>query len=232
MPRQFDSDQPEQMDLPQPVSAELEKDLDNLRKLNSWFGSYRLIRHFLRRWLKPGASVRILDLATGSGDIPREIVRWCRARHITVEIDAVDFHPSTLEIAKKRNAEFPEIRHHQADARNFSPGEQWDIVICSLALHHFSDSDAVQVLKRCHTLSGKHVLVADLCRTPFAKFGIWFITATIFRHPMTKYDGRLSIARAFSHAEMHQLAQDAGWKDFGQWRFAIARQAIWMDQTK
>ncbi|MEO6054979.1 MAG: methyltransferase domain-containing protein [Chthoniobacterales bacterium] len=232
MSRKFDSELPEQMDLPQPVSAELEEDLDNLRKLNSWFGSYRLILYFLQRWLKPGSNVRILDLATGSGDIPRYIIRWCRARNITVEIDAVDFHPSTLEIAKKLNAQFPEICHHQADARNFSPGGQWDIVICSLALHHFSDSDAVQVLERCRELSKKHVLVADLCRTPFAKFGIWFITATVFRQPMTKHDGRLSIARAFSHEEMHSLAVDAGWKDFGQRRFPITRQAIWMDQTK
>jgi len=216
------------MDLPQPVSAELEDDLDSLRKLNRWFGSYRIIRHFLSRRLKRGMSVRILDLATGSGDIPREIVSWCRPRGIAVEIDAVDFHPSTLAIAEKLSAGFPEIRFRQADMRSFSPGEQWDIVLCSLALHHFSDEDAARILQNCRDLSRKSVLVADLCRTPFAKFGIWFITATVFRQPMTRYDARLSITRAFGFQELHAVAEKAGWKNFGHRRFPVARQAVWL----
>src|SRR4029077_229506 len=72
--RQFDPAEPELMDRPQPVSVELEHDLRNLRQLNRWFGSHRLVLHFLRRWIKPGQRTRIVDLATGSGDIPRLIV--------------------------------------------------------------------------------------------------------------------------------------------------------------
>ncbi|MEO6848274.1 MAG: methyltransferase domain-containing protein [Chthoniobacterales bacterium] len=229
MARKFDPEAFERMDLPQPVSAELVEDLDNLRKLNHWFGSYRLIRHFLHRWLKPNTSVRILDLATGSADIPREIIRWCRARNIEVKIDAVDFHPSTLEIAKTKSTDFSEIQFIQSDIRTFSSAEKWDIVICSLALHHFSNEDATQILMRCRELSSRHVLVADLCRTAFAKLGIWFITETIFRAPMTKYDGRLSIARAFSYEEFHALASNAGWKNFQHQRFPVTRQAIWLE---
>jgi len=59
------------MDRPQPVSPALISDLENLRTLNHYFGSYRLIRFFLRRWIHRGDKLRILDLATGSGDIPR-----------------------------------------------------------------------------------------------------------------------------------------------------------------
>ena len=72
--RQFDPADPEWMDRPQPVSAELLSDLRNLRALNRYFGSYRLVRYFLRRWIRPGDRLRILDLATGSGDIPRLVV--------------------------------------------------------------------------------------------------------------------------------------------------------------
>src|SRR5205085_7255379 len=73
MQRRFDANKLELMDRPQPVSGELERDLENLRDLNRWFGSYALISHFLRRWVKPGARLRVVDLATGSGDIPRLI---------------------------------------------------------------------------------------------------------------------------------------------------------------
>jgi len=36
---------------------------------------------------------------------------------------------------------------------------------CTLALHHFSDDDAVRVLQRCRELSHKFVLVSDLRRS-------------------------------------------------------------------
>src|SRR5207302_7437718 len=69
MKRQFDPAVLEMMDRPQPVSAELERDLKHIRQLNRWFGNYRLVLHFVRRWITPDARMRIIDLATGSGDI-------------------------------------------------------------------------------------------------------------------------------------------------------------------
>ncbi len=76
--RRFNPAEPEWMDRPQPVSPALISDLENLRTLNRYFGSYRLIRFFLRRWIHPGDKLRILDLATGSGDIPRLVVEFAR----------------------------------------------------------------------------------------------------------------------------------------------------------
>ena len=97
--REFDPALRELMDVPQPVSRELEIDLENLTRINRNFGSYRLVRRFLRQWLEPGGHYRILDLCTGAGDIPRVMVDWARARHVTLAIDAVDFQPATVEIA-------------------------------------------------------------------------------------------------------------------------------------
>src|ERR1041384_6345880 len=76
MKRRFDPAVLEMMDRPQPPSAELERDLERIRQLNRWFGSYRLVLGFIQRWIKPGARMRIVDLATGSGDIPRLIVDY------------------------------------------------------------------------------------------------------------------------------------------------------------
>jgi hypothetical protein len=55
------------------------------------------------------------------------------------------------------------------------------------------------------------------------------LTALIFREPMTREDGRASAARAFSFAEMRQLAKRAGWENFGHGKFHFARQAIWLN---
>ncbi|HEX3421221.1 MAG TPA: hypothetical protein VHT01_08325, partial [Candidatus Udaeobacter sp.] len=90
MKRSFDPAILEMMDRPQPVSAELECDLERLRQLNRWFGSYRLVSIFMRRWMQPGARIRAVDLATGSGDIPRLLVDHARTIGARIEIDAVD----------------------------------------------------------------------------------------------------------------------------------------------
>ena len=55
MKRSFDPAVLEMMDRPQPVSPELERDLARIRQFNRWFGSYRLILRFMRRWIEPGA---------------------------------------------------------------------------------------------------------------------------------------------------------------------------------
>jgi 2-polyprenyl-3-methyl-5-hydroxy-6-metoxy-1,4-benzoquinol methylase len=229
MERQFNPVELELMDRPQPVSLELERDLENIRQLNRWFGSYALISMFLSRWIKPGSRLRIVDLATGSGDIPRLIAECGRKIRAELRIDALDRQSATLEIAQKLSVPYPEIRLIEGNILEWRPAETYDVVFCTLALHHFSNDDAVRVLQRCRELSHKFVLVSDLRRSWMATIGVHLLTATVFREPMTKHDARLSIARAFSFSEMNQLAQRAGWTNFGHKTFPFARQAIWLE---
>ena len=229
--RQFDPDTLELMDQPQPVSAELERDLRNIRHLNRWFGSYSLISIFLERWINPGARLRVLDLATGSGDIPRLVADYARKVSADVRIDAIDRQPPTLEIAKKLSADYTMISFAQGNILEWQAPERYDIVLCTLVLHHFSEDDAVRVLRRCRELSRKRVLVSDLRRGWLDTIGVYLLTETIFREPMTKFDARLSAMRAFSFSELADLAKQAGWKSFGHERFKFARQAIWLESV-
>jgi SAM-dependent methyltransferase len=226
--RRFDPAEPELMDRPQPVSAELEVDLRNLRQLNRYFGSYRLIEYFLRRWLKPQSRMRILDLATGSGDIPRFIVDYARRVDSKVMVEAVDQQAATVEIARGLSTGYPEVQFFQGDILTLAR-DPYDMVLCSLALHHFSEADAVTVLKRCRELSKHYVLVSDLRRGALATAGVFLLTSLLFREEMTRVDARLSAERAFSFREFRILAERAGWKDFGHAKFAFARQALWLE---
>ncbi len=228
MRRVFDEANPELLDIRQPVSRNLEASLESLRVLNKYFGAYSLVRHFLRRWLEPGRSYRLLDLATGSGDIPRMIVNWARRHGISVKIDAVDLQPATLAIARQASTAYPEIQFIRADARNYCEAMSYDVVCCSLALHHFSELDALKVLRRACELSHDKVLVSDLDRTWFTWVCVQAVTTFATRDAMTRHDARLSVKRAFSYRELGSLAQEAGWRNFGHARFFPARQAIWM----
>jgi len=217
------------MDRPQHVSKELEVDLKNLERLNRFFGSYSLVRFFLRRWFLPGKVIRLLDLCTGFGDIPRFIVDWCRVNNISVEIAAVDLQPATLELAKKRSGSYPEITYMTANVLDFLPASPVDFVFCSLALHHFSNQDAIRLIRQTGLMTRGNILFSDIERSDLGIVGIYALTAFVFREPMTRFDGRLSMRRAFSFGEMERLAELAGWRRFGHRRFLICRQAIWRE---
>jgi SAM-dependent methyltransferase len=227
--RHFDPAITEMMDRSQPVSKELETDLENLEKLNRYFGSYSLVRFFLRRWLSKGKTVKLLDLCTGSGDIPRFIVDWCRKNGVKIEITAVDQQPATLELAKRRSNSYPEITFLSANVLDFVPSAPVDLVFCSLALHHFGNQEAIRLIRQTEFMTGGKVLFSDLERSDLGIAGIYAVTAIALREPMTRFDGRLSMRRAFSFDEMNELAQAAGWRRFGHRRFFICRQALWRD---
>jgi len=236
MKREFDPSVPELMDQARLVDGlptrELGRDLENLRWLNRRFGAVAILHRFCLRWLGDwdvSVPLRVLDLATGEGDLPRELVLWCRARGIPVSVDAVDSNEATLAVAENQSRGFSEIHFYRGDIRIWGSGK-WDLVLCSLALHHFSNADAVIVLRNARRLSSRHLLVADLKRSRAGALGIWLLTALLLREPMTVHDARLSIRRAFSYKEFGELARTAGWEEFGQARFPVTRQALWIDR--
>lgn len=220
------------MDRPQPVSEELAGDLDNLASLNRWFGSHRMLRHFLRRWWKPGDAPRVLDLCTGAGDLPIVMADFARKRGVSPKITALDFNAATVELARKRCEGYPEVAVMQGDVLAL-PGEvvegaPYDLVHCSLALHHFSEEDAVALLRRCRAL-GRRVLFSDLERAWHTTLGVWLLTTLFYRAPMTVHDARVSAKRAFSFGEFRGLAEKAGWEGARHERFAFCRQAVWVE---
>jgi len=239
MKRDWNPDEPEWMDRPQPVTPGLRRDLENIGALNRYFGSHKLVRRYLRQWLEPGTTCRVLDLCTGYGDIPRMMIDWGHLHNVHFSVDAADRHPATLQIAREKSAEYPGIRFLQGDALDFHPpegplsppGGLYDLVHCSLSLHHFSEEDAVRLLERCRALSRRWVLVADLERNRQAQLAVWLVTALFYREPMTRHDARLSIRRAFSREELCALALRAGWKNFTMDPFFPVRQALWLEKA-
>ena len=181
------------------------------------------------RWIMPGAQMRVVDLATGSGDIPRLLVEHARRIGARIEIDAIDQQAATLEIARALSVDYPEISYHVANILEWDIPQGYDIALCSLVLHHFSDEDAIRLLRRCRALSRRFVLVSDLRRGFLLQAGVHILTALVFREPMTRFDARLSADRAFSFVETRELAIHAGWKNFGRKKFPVARQAIWLE---
>jgi len=230
--RQFDTAEPEWMDVATEATPELECDLTNLASLNRRFGAVGIVTKRLAPLLRRREPLRILDLATGGGDIPRALVRQARALKCPVAIDAVDRQAATLRIAEKTSPGFPEISFMQGDIITFEPEKSYDVVMCNLALHHFEESDVIRILRQCGHWAAQAVLVTDLRRSRLAQAAIVAITELFYREPMTRHDARVSAERAFSFGELHRLAIAAGWWGFEHRRCPFFRQLLWLEPER
>jgi ubiquinone/menaquinone biosynthesis C-methylase UbiE len=208
----------ERMDEPAQDRGELARSLADLRGVNRWLGGTRVALHHLEALFErhPRPSYRIVDLATGSGDIPLQVARWARERDVQVEIVATDNHATTLELARAHTADEPAVRVAVADALALPwPDDSFDVALLSTALHHFDDErDCLRVLREMHRVARIGLIVNDLARSRAALLGARLLAATVWRtHPVTRHDGPLSIRRAFTPAELRALAARAGFRN-------------------
>src|SRR5660397_228521 len=105
---------PELLDLPHDSFArdELEGALKDLTLVNHYLGNGRAVLKHLAAMNVETADegFTVLDVATGTADIPVTIAKWARQARIRVGITAVDLDPLTINIARKRSEPYPERR--------------------------------------------------------------------------------------------------------------------------
>lgn len=204
----------ERMDEPGQDPAELGRSLADLRGVNRWLGGYRVVLHHLARLVArhPRPAYRVLDVATGSADIPLRVARWARSRGVRMEIVATDLHATTLDFARRHAAGEADVRVEEADALELPyPDGAFDFALCSTALHHFdARGQLLRVLGEMDRAARIGGIVNDLRRSRPALIGANLLAATFWRgHPVTRHDGPLSVRRAFTPAELDELARAA-----------------------
>jgi ubiquinone/menaquinone biosynthesis C-methylase UbiE len=205
----------ELLDAPSHDMAELDESLGHVASVNRWLGGVRAITRYITPVIAQQGSVRLLDVATGSADIPLRIAQWARKRKLAVEIVATDIHPQMLELAQRRCRGHPEITVERADALALPYADDtFDASMLSLALHHFEGDAQLRVLREMARVSKQLVLVNDLERTRLNYLGARLLAATYWRgNRLTRHDGPLSVLRSFTRKELQSIGRAAGLKD-------------------
>lgn len=202
----------EMMDAPDNPPALLEEDLKNLRLFNRYLGGYRGVEAMLAELVRQQSlkNLSLLDVGTGSADIPGRIVRWCRRRGVGVKIVALDRDPVTAKVAAERQRHRREIAVVRGDAADlpFTP-RSFDFVLASQFLHHFPEEKVVAMLKHWSRLARRAVIVSDLVRHPLAYYGVQVVARLLTRNIMTITDAPLSVKRSFTLAEWRELFRRA-----------------------
>ena len=165
-------------------------------------------------------SFSLLDVASGSADMPLAIARWAARKHIAAHIVATDISAEIVAVARGQVAAqppIPAIQVEQQDALHLSYDDAaFDIALCTLALHHFDPERAVELLRNLARV-GRTVLVFDVARSSLAYAGAVLLTQALRMHPMTQHDAPASVRRAYTAPELRALADRAGLETARVW---------------
>lgn len=156
-------------------------------------------------------SIRLLDIATGAGDIPIAIAKAAKQHGINLDITASDVSEQALEYVKA-NADHNgvAIKTMRFDALADTLKTRYDIVTTSLFTHHLDPPDVVKLLRSMASLANHLVLVNDLVRSSGNLTLIKIATKLLTSSEIVQYDGPVSVKAAYTTDEMNELAQSAG----------------------
>jgi len=187
-------------------------ELRNLRLLNRYARGSHGVMLALWRMLgrEPLKHLSVLDMGTGSADIPAAILARAKRRRLAANIVGMEADPLTARIAIERIRQHADINIIQGDAGAppFSPGS-FDYVIASQFLHHFTEAKIIDLLKQWAKLARRGIIISDLVRHPLAYYGIRLLTHLTTRNIMTLTDAPLSVRRSFTFKEWRDLLRQA-----------------------
>jgi 2-polyprenyl-3-methyl-5-hydroxy-6-metoxy-1,4-benzoquinol methylase len=90
------------------------------------------------------------------------------------------------------------------------PQAQYDVVMCSLFLHHLTEDDAVVLMGKMQAAARSLVLIDDLRRTRLGYCLAWLGCRLLTRCHVVHVDGPMSVEGALTVAETQKLAEHAG----------------------
>jgi len=197
--------------------AELAANLRDIRTVNRLAGGVATVLcHLpgLLSHLPRGHPLEILDLATGSGDIPLSLVAWAERQGRPLHLTVTDRSPEILAEARRTLGGVPGVTFTVCDARAVPlPERSFDVVLCSLSLHHFAPGEAVQVLREMDRLSRTGFILNDIRRCLTGYLAAWAASRVATRNRLTRHDMPLSVLRAYTPDELRALLRQAGIRD-------------------
>ena len=156
---------------------------------------------------RAGATLTLLDVGTGGGDIARAARRRAARAGVRLRLVGLDRHAAALRQAARAG----ELAAVRGDAARLPLGDgAVDLVLCSQLLHHFHGPAVTTVLSELHRVARLGVVVADLRPSPVAVLGWWLISFPLGFLPVTRRDGVTSLRRGFTPGALQAACEAAG----------------------
>lgn len=205
--------------------------LAGLRRLN--FAS-SVCRQIFKKLIAYGrsrrlSSLRVLDIASGGGDVPFGVWKLAQKRGLDLRILGLDVSDTACEYATDQcRPAGGSIVFDRCDVLCESIPDGFDVVMCSLFLHHLTSGQASNLLRKMAD-AGRLMLANDLRRSPTGYLLAQLACRLLTTSPVVRHDGPQSVANAYTVCEMRALCVAAGLADATvhrawPWRLMVVRQ--------
>ena len=208
--------QPELMDDPAIDQREHRLALQGLRVLNRVSNAKGPILREIRKEVlrDQRQSISILDIATGSGDLPIALGRALQTSAVKAELHGCDMSETALAVGREQSEEagIP-VHFHQIDVLH-DPIPEVDVVTCALFLHHLEEDDAIRLLERLSRAARRLLILSDLRRCSSGLALARLVPRLLTRSHVVHIDGPRSVEGAFTPVELDLLCKKAGLANF------------------
>jgi ubiquinone/menaquinone biosynthesis C-methylase UbiE len=207
--------QEELLDAGEGTDDDVARSLSDLRRVNRFLGGRKVVLRAISSCLQGTnlEQVSLLDVGTGSADMPMAVAESCKARGLETFIAAVDISERNLRVSRAQLGVSSEIHLIRADSLRLPfAARSFDFVTASLFLHHFRDDDVVRLLADFGRIARRAVIVNDLVRNLVPYYFTRIAGPILAASFLTRNDGPVSVLRGFTPDEMNDLARRAGLK--------------------
>lgn len=205
---------PELMDQADLEPKQHRQALRGLSRINWWSLTDSALWHALQKYQPSDVNtpLRILDVACGGGDVAVRIARRARLQNRKVEIVGVDTSETAIDYANEKAGGYGLKSTWFLTRDVFEeplPGS-FDVVICTLFLHHLEPHRATQLLQRMASAARYAILIDDLRPTWLGYSMAWCACRILSRSEIVHNDGPSSVRAAYTPDEAIEFARLAG----------------------
>ena len=209
---------------------ELKDALDKIAKINQLLGGNRLTLKGVQELLKQSKKVEIVivDVGCGNGDMLRTLADFGKKNNLKFQLIGIDANNFTVKHAQKLSENYSNIKYRCEDIfdKEFKV-LKYDILLCTLTLHHFNDDEIMYLLDVFYTNAATGIVINDLHRNSIA-YRLFQALCFVFRlNSMSREDGLTSILRGFKKEELLQFSKKLNFKNYKiHWKWAFRYQWI------
>ncbi|WP_299684535.1 methyltransferase domain-containing protein [uncultured Dokdonia sp.] len=224
----------ELMDDPEIAPLDLKEALFDISKTNRMLGGNTITLKALKHLFKENPSKKqwtIVDVGCGDGEILRLIADYFTSQSIEINLVGIDVSTHSIAMAKEMSQPYKNIRFIEKDILTIDRESfTCDVIICTLTLHHFKDSEILIFMKQFVILAQVAVVINDLQRSKIA-YKLFILFSRIFiKSHVAKNDGLVSIASGFKKHELKKVAQQLKLKHSEiTWKWAF--RYLWLIKT-
>nr|WP_315232548.1 methyltransferase domain-containing protein [uncultured Flavobacterium sp.] len=205
--------------------------LDKIAKINQLLGGNQLTLQGvqdLTSSISKSNEIVIVDVGCGNGDMLRTLADFGLKNKLKFQLIGIDANSFTISHARQLSQNYPNISYRCEDIFDTSFKElKYDIVLCTLTLHHFKDKEVVDLLNLFYANSTIGIVINDLQRSAIA-YRLFQALCFVFRlNEMSREDGLTSILRGFKKEELIQFSEKLSFKNYKiHWKWAFRYQWI------